>query len=338
MERKKHIGTIAIVYNLKKKNSVGDECEEYDEIETIHSLREEIRKYGFRVRLIEQDRDFLANIIRRKPDFVFNIAEGKGNTRTRESQVPCILESIGIPYSGSDALSMAITLDKYLTNTVLRSGGIPVPRMFLAENGDELGKTRGIFSGGKKYVVKPRWEGSSKGIFLDSVVGDIAALKKKLRRVLVSYKQPAVIEEFVEKDEITVGVCGNKLPRILGMMRISPQDGQGVDFLYCLENKKDWRTKIKYEPSSVIPRKMQAKLERYALGAYKALGLRDVARIDFRIGTDGIPRVIDVNPLPGLSPVYSDLPILCGLGGITYESLIHAILQESLKRYGYSLR
>jgi len=331
------VQTIGIAFNLKRPSD-DDTYEEYDEIETIQALRKEIKRYGFKTVLLEQDDAFLRTISTAKVDFVVNIAEGKGATRARESQVPCVLESLGIPYSGSDPIALGITLDKYLTSRLLQAAGVPVPRIYMIRSLNEVEQLHGIFKGEKRFIVKPRWEGSSRGIFLNSVVAGTTDLRKRARRILSVYRQPALAEEFLTGDEITVGVYGNKAPRVLGMMRIRHRDPSEKYFIYSLENKKDWETKIVYEGQASIPRRIRDQVARYAVQAFQALELRDLARIDFRTGGNGIPGIIDINPLPGLSPRYSDLPILCRLNGGTYSGLIKILLRESLKRYGLKLR
>ncbi|MFH1878965.1 MAG: ATP-grasp domain-containing protein [Candidatus Omnitrophota bacterium] len=328
---------ICVVYNLKDKSKPDDSQEEYDEIETIEGLKEEIEKNGFSVSLLEQDHDFLKKMNEIAPDFVFNIAEGKGATRSRESQVPCMLESLNIPYSGSDPVALGITLDKYMTNIVLKAAGIPVPDAFMARNTMEIKPLRDIFEGNGAFIIKPRWEGSSKGIFSDSLVGDFEALERKAEKLFTFYSQPVIIEEFLEKDEITAGVYGNSEPRILGMMKIVPREKESSFFIYSIENKRDWERKIKYESAESIPLETQAMIKEYAARAFRALELRDVARIDFRLDKNSIPKIIDINPLPGLSPRYSDLIIMYRLGGGEYPSLINKILTAALTRNGFEL-
>jgi D-alanine-D-alanine ligase len=335
MAASKKIKTIGIAFNLKKKGASFDEDEEYDEIETIDSIRQELEKLGFKVLLFEQGKDFAEKISAKRPDFVLNIAEGIGSSRARESQVPCVLESLGLPYSGSDPISIGITLDKYYTGLFLRSSRIPVPAMYKADDEKSISSLKKLFDGKKRYIVKPRWEGSSKGIFLHSVVKNYKCLEKTAREVIKRYKQPALVEEFLEGEEITAAVCGNSSARVLGMMKISPTDVAEKDFLYSIETKREWRKKVKYEPETKVRAKASAAVRKYAVEAYKALELRDIARIDFRLDSRGVPKIIDINPLPGLSPVYSDLPILYRLKGGTYPELVRVILHESFKRHGF---
>ena len=326
--------TIAITFNLKKHLSSADEDEEYDEIETIEAIKQEIESLGFGVVLLEQDKHFMRNLMIQKIDFVLNIAEGKGKSRSRESQIPCILESLNIPYSGSDPIALGIALDKGLTTQVLKAKGIPVPQSYVVGNIDDIETLPNIFKGNKRFIIKPRWEGSSKGIFLNSLVGDFKELKEKVSKISNCYNQPALVEEFLDNDEVTVGVCGNEQPFILGMMKIMPRNTSKYPFIYSIENKREWKEKIKYESKSAIPEKIQKRIERSAIDVFSALELRDIARIDFRMDKNNIPKVIDVNPLPGLSPVYSDLPIMIRLSGETYSSLIKTILEVSFRRCG----
>ncbi|MFA5008786.1 MAG: D-alanine--D-alanine ligase [Candidatus Omnitrophota bacterium] len=331
------IKKIAIIFNLKKKGLKDDSCEEYDEIETINALAKELKTFVPFVFRIEQSKNIVRDILKAKPDFVFNLAEGIGLARARESQVPCILESLNIPYSGSDPTALGVTLDKYLTNTILKSADIPVPCAFTIKEASQLNCLKNIFKKNKLFIVKPRWEGSSRGIFSNSVVSNLGELKERAVFVLKKYKQPALIEEFLEKDEITVGVCGNHPPFILGMMRVREKFKSASPFLYSQENKRDWQEKIIYEPQSSIEKSTQMLIEKYALKAFRELELRDIARIDFRLDCANIPKIIDINPLPGFSPYYSDLPIVCKLAGKSYSYLIKVILQEALKRTGCRL-
>jgi D-alanine-D-alanine ligase len=337
MKTRKKPSNICVIYNLKDARRSDDSHEEYDEMPTIEALREVIEDLGFKVKLVEQDDKFLTNIAGIKPAFVLNIAEGKGGERSRESQVPCILESLNIPYSGSDPIALGVTLDKYLANIVLRYAGVPVPRVFVIHKVDDLAATEITFGEGKRFIVKPRWEGSSKGIFSDSVVSDHKSLERKVRETVQKYRQPVLLEEFMEKDEITVGVCGNRPPEILSMMRISPREERKDHFIYSIEEKRDWEKNIKYEPESAISEEIRENIKRYALEAFRALELRDVARIDFRLDGQNVPNIIDINPLPGLSPNYSDLMIMCRLAGIEYQDMIRKILEAALSRCGFSI-
>ena len=255
------VNRIGVVFNLKKAVPSNDREEEYDEIATIESLKVEIEKLGFKVLLFEQTDELSTELRRQRPDFVINLAEGVAHSRSRESEVPCLLESLGIPYSGSDPISLGVTLDKYLTSTILKSAAIFVPEMFMIKSILDLRPLKNIFKDGRSFIVKPRWEGSSKGIFADSRVDNFKALEEKVSYLLLNYHQPALVEEFLEKEEITVGVYGNQQVKILGMMKITPKDKNNKQFLYSLEVKQDWRRRVQYQPRSSIPVRLQSVIE-----------------------------------------------------------------------------
>ena len=327
---------ISVVYNLKKTpapSEPDDKYEEYDPISTVQSVAETVSSFGFDVSLCEQDENFFDRLREQAPSFVVNLAEGRGSARGREAQVPSILESLGIPFWGSDSVSMALALDKLLTTRTLAGEGIPVPLSASFRAEEDLGAIPSLFEKADRFVVKPRFEGSSKGIFTDSVAHDATEMEEKIRRLWSRYGQPALAEEYLPGDEITVGVVGWEKPEVAGMMRISPRT-PADEFLYSVEEKRNYIERIRYEgPESILPAIRQS-LAASALAAFSALELRDMARIDFRLDSEGAGKIIDVNPLPGLSPVYSDLPILHRLSGGEYEELLRFILASAFSRYG----
>ncbi len=335
MHTSRNLETIGIAYNLKPPGASSDQYEEYDELATIEALEAAIASFGLKTARLPHDGTFFERIRTQAIDLVLNIAEGIGSGRGRESQVPCMLESLGIAYTGSDPIALGITLDKYLTWLRLSAAGVPVPMMHMVSGPDELAQLKDIFRQAKAYIVKPRWEGSSKGVFLNSLVTDVNQAVSRIQQVFDMYRQPAVIEEFLEKDEITAAIYGNGEPKLLGMMKIGFRRQSQEQFIYSLEVKRDWKEKVVYVAQRDIPQPLQQRVAESALKAYSALELRDIARIDFRLDGHDIPRVIDVNPLPGLSPHYSDLPILYRLNGGTYSDLIALILAQACQRLGF---
>jgi D-alanine-D-alanine ligase len=328
------IKRIGLVFNLKKNaSSFSEDYEEFDDPETIAAIAGAIQTLGFKVDYYEQDKRFLKNISLKRPDFIFNIAEGIGNGRSRESQVPCVLDSLGLPYTGSDPVAMGLTLDKYLSNCILKARGVPVPEMHMAVPVSNLERFRFLFSN-RRFLLKPRWEGSSKGIHLNSIVSSLHEFKTKAAELSMSIRQPLLLEEYLPGDEVTVGLCGNGDGlEILGMMKISSSEGNQTDFIYSLEVKRDWRRRVIYMGQDHIQPDVRDLIGKTALRAFRILELQDIARIDFRLDNKGVPKIIDVNPLPGLSPTYSDLPILFGLNGGTYPALIKKILSSAFLRY-----
>jgi D-alanine-D-alanine ligase len=180
-------------------------------------------------------------------------------------------------------------------------------------------------------IVKPACEGSSKGIRLTSLVGDARRAEEEVSRIVTGYRQPAMVEEFIDGDEVTVGIVGNAPPKLVGMMRILPKKRVGP-FVYSIEVKRDYLELVDYESPARLPAATLARLEADSLAAFQALGCRDFVRVDFRIGADCAPYFIEINPLPGLGS-YSDLIIMALKMGWTHEGLIGAVLDAALERY-----
>jgi D-alanine-D-alanine ligase len=334
-KKKLPLNLLALTFNLRRDN-VTDKHEEYDDVQTVYSLKEELGRYASTIVLLEQDEDIFKNIRALKPDYVFNICEGLGASRSREGQLPSFLEMIDIPFFGSDAVSLSITLDKYLANIILKNAGIATVNMHLVNSAQEISNLRKLnFLNNNKYIVKPRWEGSSKGIFNASVAATFKECKKLALKIIRDYKQPAIVEDFLGGSEITLALAGNEKPQVLGMMKIEHRAKTNENFIYSLEVKRNWRKEIDYLPESFIDSDIKRRIQMLALKAFKAFELRDIARIDFRLDDNGKPKIIDINPLPGLSPVYSDLPILFSLKKKSYSRLIDIIMTASLKRYGF---
>jgi D-alanine-D-alanine ligase len=342
---------IGIAYSLKPDDhgepadGPDDRYEEFDKPETIEALAEAIRGDGHDVSLLGDGREFLAKMFDAPPDFVFNFAEGQGVGRDREARVPCVCEMLGVPYSGSDPLTMAVALDKGVAKRMVASHhahaevGVPGLVTIPPETSRELAREEYIrlnFSRYNRYPVllKPALEGSSKGIRQDCIADDEDQAVALFARLARDYRQPIVVEDFIEGDEVTVGVIGNGVrAKVLGVMRVVP-NVPTPRFVYSLEVKRDYRNRVRYESPARMSAAVVAPLERAALACYRALGCRDVARIDFRVDEDGHPFFIEANPLPGLAPVTSDLVILAEGYGISHGDLVRMILRAALARVG----
>jgi D-alanine-D-alanine ligase len=286
-----------------------------------------LRGLGHEVLLLGDGRELLARLLSDPPDFVFNFAEGRGVSRSREARVPAVLEMLGVPYSGSDPLTLAVTLDKDCARRLVRSDSVAVPR------GVVVGPTGSLDEACAPVypaIVKPAWEGSSKGIRGKCVVDDVRELRAAVAELRRSHRQPVLVEEYIDGDELTVGVVGNDPPEVVGVMRVLPQRPT-ERFVYSLEVKRDWQNQVRYECPARLPPGRARAVEEAALKAYRALGCRDVARVDFRL-RDGVPYFLEVNPLPGLNPETGDLVILARLAGWSYERLIGRIFQAALDR------
>jgi D-alanine-D-alanine ligase len=311
--------------------------EEFDSPVTIDGIASVLRSLGHEVIKLGDGREMLQRLLTDPPDFVFNFAEGHGVARSREARVPAVLEMLGIPHTGSDPLTLAATLDKDCARRLVASVGVPVPPGFvLAPEDDHQLTDNDLTSLLEKHrvplpvILKPVWEGSSKGIRTKCLVDDLSAFAGGVRSLWQDYRQPVLVEEFIQGDELTVGLVGNDPPQIIGVMRVLPTEPTDR-FVYSLEVKRDFRRMVSYECPPSLPTEVVRPVESATLSAYRILGCRDVSRIDFRL-RDGVPYFLEVNPLPGLNPESSDLVILAGLAGWTYEQLIESILRAGLQR------
>jgi D-alanine-D-alanine ligase len=245
---------------------------------------------------------------------------------------------LGIPHTGSDPLTLALALDKSLAKTLVSAEGVAVPQgLALPPEGspdvtaarlDHLASSIPF-----PWLLKPAFEGSSKGIRTRCLVDSVDEAVDLYRSLARDYAQTVLVEEFIEGDEVTVGIVGNGPgAEVIGMMRVVPKRSQSR-FVYSLDLKRDWSETVDYEiPARLAPGIAKA-LERSALAAYRALGCRDLARVDYRV-RDGIPYFLEANPLPGLAPDWSDLVILARGMGVGYADLIRRILDEALVRVG----
>ncbi len=322
---------IGLTFDLKKKplaNLPEDIFEELDSIETVEAIESVLNSTGNETVRLGGGKDFLHSILKTQVDIVFNIAEGWG-TRSREAHIPSVLELLGIPYTGSDPLTLSLTLDKGMAKMVVMSAGVLTPRFTVIRNGNSLNH---VLELNFPLIVKPLWEGSSIGIRRDSRVDNMKELISKLEWLTNSYGEPTLVEEFIEGEEVTVGVIGNENPHVVGMMMIRPRTGDPRDFIYSLEVKRNWREEVEYTLPPTLSNQTLNELSRSALAAYEALSCRDVARLDFRIGADGKPYFLEANPLPGLNPETGDLPIMIEKEGIPYAELILSILDNALRR------
>ena len=326
---------IGLSYDLKETVGLGlyspeDALEEYDSLETVEAIEAAIKAQGHSVVRLGGGRDFLSNILQEEIDFVFNIAEGRGAYRSREAQVPSILEMLDIPYSGSDPQTLAICLDKPLTKKLAATAGVGTPGWrVITDHHDPVEICWDAFR--FPAFVKPACEGSSKGIRFGSLAEDAEQTAQVAADLLERYHQPILVEEFVDGDEITVGIVGNP-PRILGIMRVLSKKRDGY-FIYSLEVKREWEDMVDYECPARLEDSVTQEIKDSSLKIFEVLGCRDSARIDFRLGPEGTPYFLEINPLPGLNPRSSDLPIMAGKMGWPYEDLISTVLDAGLERY-----
>jgi D-alanine-D-alanine ligase len=334
---------IGVTFDLKSASPVppgapDDFQEEFDSPVTIEAIARVLRGLGHEVILLGDGREMLERLLVDPPDFVFNFAEGQGIARSREARVPAVLEMLGIPYSGSDPLTLAVTLDKDVAKRLAASASVCVPAGVTVSS-FEFRVSRDTASRNSKLgtqnlrfpvIVKPAWEGSSKGIRQRCLVENPGQLADVVESVRRDHGQPVLVEEFIHGEEVTVGVIGNDPPRVFGMLHVVPREPT-EHFVYSLEVKRDYKRLVRYDVPPQLPADTIAALETAALQCYGALGCRDVSRVDFRI-REGIPYFLEINPLPGLHPDDSDLVYIAKGMGWSYERLIATILDAALKR------
>jgi D-alanine-D-alanine ligase len=331
---------IAVVFNLKKElleSQPEDAYAEFDEINVPLAIKNALQKKGYIAELVEANENFFEKMKSGNYDFVFNIAEGLNNG-ARESQVPAILDMLGIPYTGSGVLTQAITLDKTKTKEILIYHGVPTPRFQLFNHWDEKISSDISFP----LFVKPNAEGSSKGIRNNSLVNNEKELKKLVKHLITTYKQPALAEEYLEGREFTVSVLGNNPPRVMPIVEVTfDYLPSGVNKFDSYEVKWYWDNPTNPIDPIVCPAKidneLKKRIEEVALRTFKVLGIVDLCRMDMRLDKEGIPRVIDVNALPGMMPdplENSRFPKACYTAGMSYEKIINTVLKEAMRRYG----
>jgi D-alanine-D-alanine ligase len=323
---------VGLIYNLKRKkpqlDGSDDDEAEFDSLETIHAIRDAIAALGHDVALIEARRDMPTRVQAERVQVAFNIAEGAGG-RSRESVVPALLELLDIPYTGSDATTLAIALDKGLAKRIVRQAGVHTAPWALMISGDEPLPDGFTFP----VVVKPVAEGSSKGITKTSVIHTEPALRALVRSLATRYQQGMLVEAFLSGREFTVGILGEgDSARALPPMEVVFCDPHDPNPIYAFEHKQQYSSEIRYDAPAQVDDALGQAIERAALDAYAALGCRDVARIDLRLDAQGRINFIECNPLPGLTPDWSDLCMIAKSAGLSYQDLIGQILAPALQR------
>jgi len=336
---------VGLAYNLKTQGSSGqdeveDEAADYDDPQTIQEIAGALESGGHRVIHLPYDAGLFGTLTRSRPDIVFNLAEGRGG-RNRESIVPAILEYFDIPYTGSDPLTLGASLDKAWGKLLVAQAGVPTPRFFTVGPGQQL--PEGF--GGIEFpmFVKPNAEGSSKGIRFSSKVTSPGELVAMVGWVQRTYRQTALIEEYLPGREYSVGLLGNRarltvLPTIaVRAGRDVPQAALGDDpsqeFIYSYEVKS--RNMEAAECPALISEALEARMRALARRVWDVFECRDVARVDFKLDADGEPYFLEVNPLPSLSREWSFLALAGRALGLGYNELVLSILDEALIRCGF---
>ncbi len=346
---------VAVLANLKKNaphfdGMTKDHWDDLDSESTVKALTDAIRAGGHESEFLEGDVTIVDTVRKYKPDMCFNICEGHFGD-SREAQIPAILENLQIPYTGSKILTLALTLDKPMTKRVLAWHNLPTPDFQSFERVDEPLDEGMVFP----LFVKPSREGTGMGISYESIVHNESELRKQLAFILERYKQPALVEKFIEGREVTIGMVGNlvgpvakRLPRnenapriqaglrFLPPMEVDLKPYLETDGVYANRLKTALAAELTYLCPAPLDDEMVDELNWLAAAVFRVTGVLDVARVDFRLdANDNLkPYILEINPLPGLSPVISDLVIEGAAEGIEHTELVNMILNTAFKRYG----
>ncbi|MGI6631799.1 MAG: D-alanine--D-alanine ligase family protein [Bacillota bacterium] len=326
------MAVVGVMYNLKgappEDGEPPDLGAELDSESTVTAVAEALRAHGHEVQMIEGNDTAYLKLLSNRLDIVFNMCEGLRG-ESRESHIPSMLEMLGIPYSGSGVLTLALTLDKPLTKKVLSYHGIPTPGFKVFSSVDEVDPSGLEFP----LFVKPAHEGSSMGISPSSQCSCLAELISEVGKLIHLYRQPVLVEEYLPGREFTVGILGNKNPVLFPVMEINfdavPKDHGRV---YSRQFKTDWSEDVYYLCPAPISSDLEAWIKDTALKTYRALDCRDLARVDLRLDRNGVPNIMEVNPLPGMVPGFSDYPRIAEKGGWSYVELVNGILECALRR------
>jgi len=304
-----------------------EDTAEFDKIDTVNALEAVISKMGFETEKIGNAFQLIEALAEGKSwDLVFNIAEGLYGDG-RESVVPAILDQYRIPYVFSGPVILGISLNKYLTRLIVASAGVPVSPGMLISKPEDVSKCNLNYP----LFIKPVSEGTGKGITEKNLLKSPADLKELAEFLLERFSQPALVEEYLPGREFTVGIIGSGDEAVaIGGMEIICKD----NLPYSVEFKENYKEFCRYIP---MDKGLADECKAVALGAWKALGGVDGGRVDVKADRNGKICFIEVNPLAGLNPIDSDLPILSRFSGIEYQELIERIVKSAIKRYNLKL-
>lgn len=321
----------ALRYDLEQP----DLYAEWDEPATIDAVERALRPLGEVIRL-EAVEDFPMRLAGARPDFVFNIAEGLYG-RNREGHVPAICEFLGIPYSASDPLTLSLALHKGRAKEILQLRGVPTAPFILAESTADARNCTLPFP----VFAKPAFEGSGKGVSVKSLCNNRKELVKQFDYLMSTYREPVLIETYLPGAEFTVGILGNgKEARCLPIVGMRFDElPSGAPPIYGYEAKWIWDDPSDplemFECPAKVPAKLATAIRSAALGAYSALECRDWCRVDIRCDVNGLPNVVELNPLPGILPDPRDnscLPKAARAAGMSYDELIRSAADIAWRR------
>jgi len=345
---------VALLANLKKnaphfEGMAADQWDDLDSEKTANALVEAIRAGGYICEFLEGDLTLFDTLRSFKPDICFNICEGHFGD-ARESHVPSILEMMRIPYTGSKVLTLALALDKPMTKRVIAYNNLPTPDFQTFERTNEPLDPEMKFP----LFVKPSREGTGMGVSRKSIVNNEEEMRDQIAAIIDKYKQPVLVERYIEGREVTVGFVGNlvgpvaqRLPddeharriqaglHFLPPMEVDLSPFSDSDTVYSNRLKVELADKLNYMCPAPITGEQMHELNWLAAAVFRVIGALDVSLVDFRLDMhdDYKPYILEINPLPGLSPIISDLVIEAAGAGIGHTELVNMILETALKRY-----
>ncbi len=322
---------IGLAYDLRRdylaRGYSLEQTAEFDSPATIEAIEAGIRAMGCTPERIGNLDAVMRGILAGKRwDMVFNIAEGLIGF-SREAQVPALLEAYGIPCTFSDPMVLSLCLHKAVTKRLLRDLGLPTPDFAVVETMADLEDLALPFP----LFAKPVAEGTSKGVECASLVYSMEQLAQTCMDLLARFQQPVLVERFLPGREFTVGIVGSGAnARPLGVMEVLLLESADQQ-IYSQDNKEEYEERVRYQ---LVEGSEAREIADLALNAWRGLGARDGGRIDIRLDERGQAQILEINPLPGLHPIRSDLSILCGFQGIAHHELIRMIMESALKRIG----
>ena len=323
---------IGLTYDLRQEyldaGFTEDETAEFDRISTVEAIEAALRELGHTTDRIGHARQLISRLARGDEwDLVFNFAEGLCGI-AREAQIPAILDVYGIPYTFSDPLVLAVTLHKGMTKTLVAAGGVPTPPFAVVERTSDINKVELPLP----LFAKPVAEGTGKGVTPASKVKDRAALQQVCDDLLRKYEQPVLVETYLPAREFTVGITGTgEAACVVGTIEVILLS-QAEAEVYSYVNKERCEELVEYRYVRPDADEEVRTAEDVALKAWRLLGCRDGGRVDLRSDACGVPNFMEVNPLAGMHPEHSDLPILAAKAGVPYVELIRRIIDSASLR------
>ncbi len=305
-----------------------EETAEFDRPSTIEAIADALAALGHEVDRIGHIRQLVVRLAAGdRWDLVFNIAEGLRGI-AREAQVPALLDAYEIPYTFSDPMILALTLHKGMTKRVMRDAGLPTPAFAEVASLDDLAGLDLSYP----LFAKPMAEGTGKGIDGGSILRTPAELQARCAFLLERFAQPVLVEEYLPGREFTVGIVGTGArAEAIGTFEVILGEKAEAE-VYSYTNKEFCEDRVVYRLVNPEQDPQVAAAVAASLGLWRVLGCRDAGRIDLRCDAAGRPQLMELNPLAGMHPEHSDLPMIATAAGISFPDLVARIVRSASER------